>query len=129
MLDKLLAEAFYNPRIVSLVQLIVHGDALGNRLHSLAVPDSLLGSPWAECFDFFVLQRSLVPLGLYRASDTAAGLRYCFTNPPPGTVVGAHDLVFAVGRRGSHDQHELGGVREERDHESCRDSVDSDLRL
>ena len=101
---QLLAEAFYNPRVVRLLELLVHGDAVGNRLRSVPMPAQLDGARYAKVFEHFVRLEALTPLGLFRTgAGSASGADVCYvcTNPPRSMRVRANDCVFVLGTVGA----------------------------
>lgn len=104
LVDKLLCEAFYNSRIIRIIELMVLGDSNGARLFVHQLPAELAHKSFSEVFSHFVHRLHLVPIGIYRAeSCSSAGgsperpAPYCYTNPLPSAVVEPDDKLFVLG--------------------------------
>ena len=100
LLDKLLAESYYNPRIVHVMELLIQGDANRNKLHTRAIPSRFHGRPFSELFEHFVRALHLLPLALYRDTKDSSSMPvyYCYTNPIGQAILAPGDRVFVVGR-------------------------------
>ncbi|KAK9826205.1 hypothetical protein WJX81_007538 [Elliptochloris bilobata] len=70
----------------------------GALLRQVEVPAALVGRTYGDLFAYLVLQRQLVPLGLYRKKpeNPAWRLSYVQTNPPAQERVLASDRAFVL---------------------------------
>ena len=111
--DTITAQSFYNPHIVTLLNLILKGTDRSKKLNKfmksfnnltqsnlwqIPAPEGLYNKTFNDLF-LFLLDRNLVALGLYRlagASDNKSP--YVFTNPN-GTTITKHDKVFVLGEK------------------------------
>ncbi|KAL1502893.1 hypothetical protein AB1Y20_010966 [Prymnesium parvum] len=105
LLDKLLAESYYNPRIVHVIRQFLQGDQFENSLHTRVVPVRWHKCAFAKVFEWFVREEHLIPIALYRDSVDSAGeaVYYCYTNPLDTTIVSKHDRVFVIGLHGHRE--------------------------
>lgn len=102
-LDKLLCEAYYNPRIIALIQLLVSGG--DTTLHLLPVPTAMIGKPFRVLCESLLLEsgsKRALAIGLYRSSKDSNGLmvRYVLTKPPVDAILRSTDEFFALVDRG-----------------------------
>lgn len=104
-IDKLTAQAYYNPYIVTLVQMILKGgasaskqkgnDLISSNLWQIDCPEECFNKTFEHLFEF-LLDRNLLALGLYRqpgAQDNKTS--YVYTNPE-GATISSHDKVFVL---------------------------------
>jgi hypothetical protein len=74
-----------------------NADICSAEVSQTAVPSQFVGKPYYELFNDFVLNRSFVPLGLFRCKDAqSAPDSYVLTNPGGNTRVHAKDLVYIL---------------------------------
>ena len=111
--DKITAQSYYNPHIVTLLNLILKGaeknkktnkimknfkDLTHSNLWQIPAPEGLYNKTFNDLF-LYLLDKNLIALGLYRlmgASDNK--FPYVFTNPD-GTVITNKDRVFVLGEK------------------------------
>lgn len=100
LLDKLLGETFYNPRLLCMIEALLQGDGHLNTLYTRRVPSIMHGRRFVDLFDFFVREQHLTPIGLYRNTRDSSNnpVLYCYTNPLEKTVVSRRDHVFVIGK-------------------------------
>eukprot|EP00850_Spirogloea_muscicola_P017220 SM000146S00940 [mRNA] locus=s146:6786:14369:- [translate_table: standard] len=111
--------SFYNRHVATIVDLLVTGGplvkgkstgplAVGNpgaagesavpRLKQVPVPRDCVDQPYKHLFLQLLHHHQLLALGLYRAQGSQDSLTaFVHTNPGADTLVGAFDLVFAIG--------------------------------
>jgi len=99
LLDKLLAESYYNPKIIHVIELLVQGDTHSNKLHTRTIPSRLDGCTFSYLFEMFVRELQLIPVAIYRYSKDSSGFPviYCYTNPLDRAKVSKDDRVFVIG--------------------------------
>eukprot|EP00753_Platysulcus_tardus_P021483 PLAT9022.1.p1 GENE.PLAT9022.1~~PLAT9022.1.p1 ORF type:complete len:1547 (-),score=755.29 PLAT9022.1:64-4188(-) len=121
MLDQLIAQAFFKPRLITMLRLLVGGEDVeavdkwndrmrrrlgllqGSNLLLIPLPWQLSSrSTWADCQEHF-LGRGIVPIALFRGvwADLGHGLHgnrmpYVYTNPAPDTELDKVDRVFVL---------------------------------
>eukprot|EP00753_Platysulcus_tardus_P010161 PLAT2507.8.p1 GENE.PLAT2507.8~~PLAT2507.8.p1 ORF type:complete len:901 (-),score=516.17 PLAT2507.8:399-2939(-) len=122
-LDIVMAQAFYNPQVLTLIRLIVAGGAdpndtfawnravaselgvvVDSSVYQISVPEDFLASDrtWMDLFRFLTL-RGVVPLGLYRGVWKVVGdgvksnrMPFVYTNPSPATRLSKCDRIFVL---------------------------------
>lgn len=107
-LDSLLAQAFFNPGMLRLLNQMLKptpaaaGASSGSEgvvrghIVQLPIPAGYSGSAYGELFEA-MLAEGRVCLGLYReAGHQGCPLPYVYTNPTPESVVNAGDRIFAL---------------------------------
>eukprot|EP00741_Cyanophora_paradoxa_P022875 tig00021522_g22095.t1 len=107
-LQSILLQAYFRgPQIVHLLEKIVGVSATGyedrpeNRIYpsQIPVPSEFYGKTYLDLFIHFLVEKSLLPLGLYRAKKTSGSrLPYVYANPMPTTELTNTDLVFVLSR-------------------------------
>lgn len=120
LLDALLAQSFYNPRILSTIERLIagepkadrlnqtwrdiFGDAESSLLHLVPVPEDFIEDLYGNVFRYFCLEKGMLPVGIARGvAAKRAGIsnlgnrhRYVLTNPEADTVLHRHDKVYVL---------------------------------
>ena len=112
-IDTITAQSYYNPHIVTLLNLILKGternkklnkfikaykDLTQSNLWQIPAPEGLYNKTFNDLF-LYLLDKNLVAIGLYRlvgASDNK--FPYVYTNPDGATITN-HDRVFVLGEK------------------------------
>ena len=115
-IDTLTAQACYNPSIITILQQILVGRTEGNsnpleefledrfkdefvqsNIWQIPVPEEMINKTYEKLFKF-LLDKGLVPIGLYRLPG-ASDNKYPFvsTNPDPNITIMLCDRVFVLG--------------------------------
>ena len=117
MLDTLVGQAFYNPKIIRLLNELVSGIArkagqqshtsniTSSLLYQIDVPEGLSDRTYGALYSSLA-RKGIIPLGLYRGVFAHLGLgpkanksSYVFTNPPPDTEVFTCDKVYVLSQK------------------------------
>ncbi|GMH45499.1 hypothetical protein BSKO_13456 [Bryopsis sp. KO-2023] len=74
------------------------GNCVGPLLEQISLPNGFKGKTYTELVTFLVLQRGLIPLGLFRRKSENRSwlLRYVCANPPGDVVLEGTDKVFVI---------------------------------
>ena len=75
------------------------GDLRLPYVHLMKIPSPLFGASYLELFRSFVTQRKVLPMGLYRRTQSPRP--YVYMNPRPQTRVNAADKVYVLIRPGT----------------------------
>lgn len=100
-LDKLLCEAYYNTRIIDLIELLtVSATQSGVSLYLRPVPTQLRGKRYQEVHELALRESGVHVIGLYRSARDKQGqpISYVLTNPANAVVVAESDGLFMLGR-------------------------------
>eukprot|EP00192_Tetraselmis_astigmatica_P006581 CAMPEP_0117686318 /NCGR_PEP_ID=MMETSP0804-20121206/22361_1 /TAXON_ID=1074897 /ORGANISM="Tetraselmis astigmatica, Strain CCMP880" /LENGTH=754 /DNA_ID=CAMNT_0005497953 /DNA_START=92 /DNA_END=2358 /DNA_ORIENTATION=+ len=100
-IDTFSCECFFNQGLMVDILTELSGDdgrPGGALLRQVQVPEHLNGRTYGELFAFLVLNRKMVPLGLYRqkAENPVWRLPFVSTNPPPNAILRTTDKVFVL---------------------------------
>ena len=106
-MDTLLAQAFYNPALIAVLEQVIVGNSSGTpdaedngNLFPLRVPTTFVGRTFAELFHFLCDKKQIIALGLYRYDCLDSTTKpYIVTNPPVGLVLTERDMVFVLARQ------------------------------
>lgn len=74
------------------------GHVGGPLLSQIPLPPGFENKKYIDLVSYFILERGLIPLGLYRRKheNPAWILRYVVINPSPSSTLLADDLVYVV---------------------------------
>ncbi|GMH45490.1 hypothetical protein BSKO_13447 [Bryopsis sp. KO-2023] len=77
------------------------GNYVGPLLKQISLPNGFKGKTYTELVSYLVLQRGLIPLGLFRRKSENRSwlLRYVCANPPGEVVLEGTDKVFVIRER------------------------------
>ena len=78
-----------------------HSWTKGAMLVQVAVPSTMAGRTFGECFSALALSRGIIPIGLYRRKleNPATRLSYVMTLPPPDEIIEKTDKFYILRRR------------------------------
>jgi len=104
--DSLLAQAYYNPQLVDIINMLAGGakyttaDMIqeGNKLQLVDLPAAHIGNTYADLFKDLMLHHNMLPLGLLRGPDPKADnvLPFVLTNPNKELLLGSADRVYCL---------------------------------
>mmetsp|Transcript_46627 Transcript_46627/g.77688 ORF Transcript_46627/g.77688 Transcript_46627/m.77688 type:complete len:1396 (+) Transcript_46627:50-4237(+) len=110
-LNALLSQAFFRgPQLVQLLEALVGVSATAGKARSnvaplqnptfpyqLPTPEEFVGKTYQDLFLHLLLEKGVLPLGLYRAQRTAGSvLPFVYTNPQRSTPLVAGDMVYVI---------------------------------
>jgi len=100
-LDKLLCEGYYNPRIIKLIELICLPAESGATIYLRPVPAVIANRSFFHLFDSFLRDQGVQAIGLYRSAKDSnnQSVQYVLTNPPKELKVLETDAVFVLALR------------------------------
>ena len=97
MLEPLLAQAFYNPWLPSILEVLVRSTGGMSGLMQMPIPPDLIGVHFSAAYLHLLLQKQLLCIGLYRAAGVNSSVKpYVVTNPPRSTTLLATDRLFVI---------------------------------
>eukprot|EP01117_Protostelium_nocturnum_P006933 TRINITY_DN2483_c0_g3_i1.p1 TRINITY_DN2483_c0_g3~~TRINITY_DN2483_c0_g3_i1.p1 ORF type:complete len:979 (-),score=356.78 TRINITY_DN2483_c0_g3_i1:37-2973(-) len=95
--NSLMCQAYFQPHLVHLIQLLVLGAKPGLDVNSnitlVPIPQNMVDREWDNLFRSMIEEGS-VPVAIYR--HRSRGKPYVFTNPPPKTVLYSEDRLFVL---------------------------------
>jgi len=139
LLDKLLCQSYYNPRIPEVIEMLLGAIADGTgrsqdaggrpQLHLRPTPAKMRGKSFSALFAQMLRDDAVQTIGIYRTRRDEQGVqvRYVFTKPPSETVMLASDFIFALGHL-APDEHTKFSLRLSQTlslNAGCLDALDS----
>jgi hypothetical protein len=106
LLVKLLSEAYYNPRVPSLITSLLGGGGTGTpQLQLVPVPVEMRGQKFGHLLVSWLRSEATLCLGLLRVArdEHNQPMDYVVCKPPSETTVVASDRVFVLAYAGEHD--------------------------
>ncbi|PRP77001.1 cation channel family protein [Planoprotostelium fungivorum] len=96
--NALLAQSYYHPHLVHIVQLLVVGAKPGldvsSNIRLMSLPDNLHDRSYGYLFHQLITECKMIPIALYRYRSR--GKPFVFTNPPPSTYINSEDKIFVL---------------------------------
>ncbi|EWS75923.1 calcium-activated potassium channel protein (macronuclear) [Tetrahymena thermophila SB210] len=130
MMDSLSAQAFYNPALIKVLNLILLGDHShqqfwkkkkfdksfnhqNSNLFHIKIPKAFQGKTFEKLFCFLAARQDIIVIALYRLSLCKDNkLPYVWTNPDPETILTDRDICFIFSQTPPQDYMEWGGPLE-----------------
>ena len=110
-IDKITCQSFYNPHIITIIDLILGGNSsstyykpqklddyiklTGSNLYLVKAPEQYVNESFSQLFEYLILAYKAVAIGLYRM-NLNEGFYYVYTNPNKNTFIKKSDLVFVL---------------------------------
>ncbi|GBG25958.1 Receptor expression-enhancing protein 1 [Hondaea fermentalgiana] len=134
LLDALLAQSFYNPKVLAVLEQLLAGESqtdadaamwaevLGEASSSLmyvaSVPEEFEEATYGDVFRYFCLEKGMLSVGISRGVTLRrAGIstlgnrhRYVLTNPPAETVLQRQDKIFVLALMEPEEETRGGGM-------------------
>lgn len=123
-IDRITCQSFYNPHIVTIIELILGGtfsstyhkskklddyiQLTGSNLYLVKAPERYVNNSFSQLFNYLIKNNKAVAIALYRM-NLNEGFYYVYTNPNKNTLIKASDLVFVLA-----DAKNIIGLIEER---------------
>ena len=106
LIDKLTCQTFYNPNILTILNLILSGESLKKdkemeKLFNLTGSNLFLilndckNESYSDMFNRLVMNKGIIPIALYRKNITE-NFYYVYTNPKKTTLIRDTDLIFIL---------------------------------
>ena len=106
--DKITCQTFYNPNLLSILNLILSGDKYkgetDQRMEKLfnfkgsnlfLIPNEIKNESYIDMYDRLVSKYGVVPIALYR-KNLIENFYYVYTNPKKTTLIRDSDLIFVL---------------------------------
>src|SRR5690349_4162241 len=80
-----------------------------SQVFQISLPSGFEGQSYGELVQFLLLEKDILPLGLYRMTLEESGIgnsgynRYVHTNPKPSDILRNYDLVFVISLKDPRD--------------------------
>lgn len=110
-IDRITCQSFYNPHIVTIIELILGGENAmmsrksreleeifnlgGSNLYLVKIPEAYVNEPFKEFFYFLIKVHHCIVIALYR-KNIIEGYYYVYTNPKKTTLLRDCDYVFVL---------------------------------
>lgn len=114
-IDRLTCQAYYNPHIITILDLILNGGETNknrkireieeklklkkSHLWLINVPEALYSDNFENLFNHLLSCNHVIALCLYRL-NVAQNFYYIYTNPKKNTIILENDKVFVIGQPG-----------------------------
>lgn len=110
-IDSITCQSYYNPHIVTIIELILGGEKAlttkkskklddffklgGSNLYLVKIPDTYVNESFGEFFYFLIHHHHSIGIALYR-KNIIEGYYYVYTNPKKTTLLRDCDFVFVL---------------------------------
>ncbi|MCQ2815726.1 MAG: hypothetical protein MJ252_00520 [archaeon] len=107
-IDKITAQTYYNQNLLSILNLILVGEAIKNRYdryiekffdlegsYLYLVQNDFKNESFGDMYRKLITKHNMIPIALYRKNQ-AEGFYYVYTNPKKTTLIKETDLVFVL---------------------------------
>ena len=132
-IDRITCQSFYNPHIVTIIELILGGNfsstyhkskrlddyiqLTGSNLYLVKAPERYVNNSFSQLFKHLMENNKAVAIALYRM-NLNEGFYYVYTNPNKNTLIKTSDLVFVLA-----DAKNIVGLIEERKETTNEDAA------
>jgi len=118
MLDSIICQSFYQPHLVAIVHKLLFGvpplhlpsgatcpAPAHSHFFQIPIPQSFIGLQYGALFRYFLEEKKVIPLGLYRTKrmKTSDGnikrIKYVYTCPKYNVLLRDDDKVFVLSKR------------------------------
>jgi hypothetical protein len=118
MLDSIICQSFYQPHLVAIIQHLLFGARplhllsgatcpapVYSHCFQISIPEAYIGFQYGVLFKYFVEEKKVIPLGLYRTKKvkTSDGniksIKYVYTCPKFNVYLRDSDKVFILSKR------------------------------
>ncbi|KAL0236993.1 hypothetical protein PCE1_000390 [Barthelona sp. PCE] len=96
--DIMLASRYFVSPIIAVFETLLgfYGDEIPRQLTQFKTPKNFHDKTFKEMFEWMILNRGIICMGLFRQRKSSGLMGYVYTNPTDNCVLCADDLVYAI---------------------------------